>query len=99
GVSMTDTTAKWQPELLRVKPTKLIVSWLLTAGALAVTAAILPGVHIADAGGALVVALVVAGLNAVIPPLFAALRLPLTLVFGFLLALVLSALILQVAAD
>jgi uncharacterized membrane protein YvlD (DUF360 family) len=96
---MTDTTAKWQPELLRVKPTKLIVSWLLTAGALAVTAAILPGVHIADAGGALVVALVVAGLNAVIPPLFAALRLPLTLVFGFLLALVLSALILQVAAD
>ena len=89
----------WQPERLRVKPLRLIVSWVLTAIAVGVTAAILPGVDVADAGGAFLVALVVAALNAVLPPLLAALRLPLTLVFGFLLALVVSALLLQFAAD
>jgi uncharacterized membrane protein YvlD (DUF360 family) len=89
----------WRPERLQLKPVRLVVSLVLSAIALWLTAAILPGVDIADAGGALLVALVVAALNAVLPPLFAALRLPLTLVFGFLLALVLSALILQFAAD
>jgi len=89
----------WQPERLRVKPLRLIVSWVLTAIAVGVTAAILPGVDVADAGGAFLVALVVAALNAVLPPLLAALRLPLTLVLGFLLALVLSALLLQFADD
>jgi uncharacterized membrane protein YvlD (DUF360 family) len=89
----------WQPERLRIKPLQLLVRWVLTATALWVAAAILPGVDIADAGGALVVAVVVAALNAIVPPLFAAIRLPLTLLFGFLLALVLSALILQFASD
>ncbi|MGZ3664225.1 MAG: phage holin family protein [Ktedonobacterales bacterium] len=92
-------TPTWKPEPLRFKPLQFIVSWLLAAAALGVTAAILPGVHISDAGGALLVALVVAALNAVLPPVFAALRLPFTLVFGFLLALVLSALLLQFAAN
>jgi len=89
----------WQPEKLRIKPLRLLVSWVLTALALGVAAAILPGVDIADASGAFVVAVVVAALNAIVPPLFAAIRLPLTLLFGFLLALVLSALILNVASD
>ena len=75
------------------------MSWVLSAAALGLTAAILPGVDIADWGGAFVVAIVVAALNAVIPPLFAAVRLPLTLVFGFLISLVLSALVLRFAAD
>jgi uncharacterized membrane protein YvlD (DUF360 family) len=95
---MENETA-WQPELLRIKPLQLIVRWILTALALGVAAAILPGVDIADASGAFVVAVVVAALNAIVPPLFAAIRLPLTLLFGFLLALVLSALILQFASD
>jgi uncharacterized membrane protein YvlD (DUF360 family) len=89
----------WKPERIRLRPIRLIISWVLTAAALAVTALILPGVDVADAGGALLVAVVIAALNAVLPPLFAALRLPLTLVFGFLLALVLSALILEFASD
>jgi uncharacterized membrane protein YvlD (DUF360 family) len=89
----------WQPERLRFRPLQLIVSWILTALALGLTALILPGVDISDWSGAFVVAAVIAALNAVLPPLFAALRLPLTLVFGFLLALVLSALILRFAAD
>jgi uncharacterized membrane protein YvlD (DUF360 family) len=87
----------WRPEQIRIRLLPLLVSWALTAAALGVAAAILPGVDVTNAGGALLVAVVVGALNAVVPPLFAALRLPLTLVFGFLLALVLSAVILQVA--
>jgi uncharacterized membrane protein YvlD (DUF360 family) len=89
----------WQPQQIRIRLLPLLVSWVLTAVALGVAAAILPGVDVTNAGGALLVAFVVGALNAVVPPLFAALRLPLTLVFGFLLALILSAVILQVADD
>jgi uncharacterized membrane protein YvlD (DUF360 family) len=78
---------------------QLIISWILAALALYLTAAILPGVDIADWGGAFVVAAAVAALNAVIPPIFAALRLPLTLAFGFLISLVLSAAVLRWSAD
>ena len=49
--------------------------------------------------GALLVAAIVAALNAVIPPVLAALRLPLTLVLGFLLVLIADALILLLAAE
>ncbi len=59
----------------------------------------LPGVDIGTFWGALVVAAIVAALNAVIPPVLAALRLPLTLVLGFLLVLIADALILQIAAE
>jgi uncharacterized membrane protein YvlD (DUF360 family) len=89
----------WKPEQLRLRPLQLIVSWILTAAALLLTAGILPGVDIADVGGAFFVAIVIAALNAVVPPLVASLRLPFTLVVGFLLSLVLSALILWFAAD
>ena len=72
----------------------LIVAWLATGVALMVAAWLLPGVDIRSFWGALVVAAIVAALNAVIPPVLAALRLPLTLVLGFLLVLVADALIL-----
>jgi uncharacterized membrane protein YvlD (DUF360 family) len=91
------SAAAWRPEQVRIKPLRLIVSWVLAAAAVLIAAAILPGVHVADWGAAFLVALVVAALNAVLPPLIAALRLPLTLVLGFLLALVLSAFLLQAA--
>jgi uncharacterized membrane protein YvlD (DUF360 family) len=55
--------------------------------------------HIDDFGGALLIAVIVAALNAVIPPVLAALRLPATLVLGFLLVLIADAAILLVAAD
>ena len=93
GQSMT-----WQPERPRWRLFPLVVSWLGTGVALMVAAAVLPGVDIASFWGALVVAVIVAALNAVIPPLLAALRLPLTLVLGFLLVLIADALILQLAA-
>jgi uncharacterized membrane protein YvlD (DUF360 family) len=89
----------WKPERIRVRPLRLIISWVLAAAAVGITAWILPGVHISDAGGAFLAALFVAALNAVVPPIFAALRLPFTLVLGFLLALVLTAFLLRVASD
>ena len=89
----------WQPEPPRWRLFPLLVSWFATGVALMVAAAILPGVHIDSFWGALVVAVIVAGLNAVIPPVLAALRLPLTLVLGFLLVLIADAVILLVAAD
>ena len=64
-----------------------------------VAAGLLPGVSIESFWGALLVAAVVAALNAVIPPVLAALRLPLTFVLGFLLVLVADAFILRIADD
>ena len=89
----------WQPDRPSVKLFPLIVSWFATGVALMVASWALPGVDIGSFWGALVVAAVVALLNAVIPPVLAALRLPLTLVLGFLLVLIADALILQIAAE
>jgi uncharacterized membrane protein YvlD (DUF360 family) len=91
-------SSDWQPERPRLRLFPLIVSWVATGVALMVAAWILPGVDIKSFGAALVVAVIVAALNAVIPPVLAALRLPLTLVFGFLLVLIADAIILQVAS-
>ena len=76
----------------------LVVSWLVMGVALMVAAGLLPGVSVESFWGALLVAAIVAALNAVVPPVLAALRLPLTLVVGFLLVLLADAAIL-LAAD
>ena len=89
----------WQPELPRLRPLRLIVSWFISALALLVAAAIVPHVDIPSFWGAIVVAAVVAVVNAVLPPIVAALRLPLQLVTGFLLVLVIDALALLIAAN
>jgi uncharacterized membrane protein YvlD (DUF360 family) len=89
----------WQPERLRFKWYRLLLSWALTATALWIAAAILPGVHIAGFWGALAVAAVVAVLNAVLPPILAALRLPFMVALGFILVLALNAFVLKLASD
>ena len=89
----------WQPERPRFKPLRLLLSWALTAVSLWVAAAILPGVDIEGAAGAFGVAAVVAVLNALLPPLVAALRLPFMLALGFLLVLAVNALVLKLASD
>jgi len=88
-------STSWQPERPRLRLFPLLASWIATGVALMVAAWALPGVDIKSFGGALVVAVIVAALNAVIPPVLAALRLPLTLVLGFLLVLIADALILK----
>ena len=89
----------WQPERPRLKPLRLLLSWTLTALSLWVAALILPGIDIEGTGGAFAVAGVVAVLNALLPPLLAALRLPFMLVLGFVLVLALNAFALQLASD
>jgi uncharacterized membrane protein YvlD (DUF360 family) len=89
---------EWRPERPTWRLFPLVVSWLATGVALMVASWALPGVDVKSFWGALLVAAIVAALNAVIPPVLAALRLPLTLVLGFLLVLIADALMLQLAA-
>jgi uncharacterized membrane protein YvlD (DUF360 family) len=89
----------WQPERLRFRPIRLVLSWLLTGLGLWFAALLLPGVAIENHGAALAMAAAIAVLNALIPPVIAALRLPFMLGIGFILVLVLNALLLQVGSD
>ncbi len=89
----------WQPDRPKFRPLRLLLSWFVTAVALFVAAGILPGVHVDGFWGALLVAAVVAALNALLPPVVAALRLPFMLALGFLLVLALNAFVLKLASD
>jgi uncharacterized membrane protein YvlD (DUF360 family) len=82
----------------KIKPLRLLVSWLVAAAALFVAAWIVPHVEVKTFLGAVVVSLVIAVLNALVPPVVAAIKLPLTLVLGFLIVLVLDALMLLAAS-
>ena len=94
----SDTTA-WHPERPRIRPLRTIVNWVITAVALLVAASLVPEVNVNGLGSALLVALFVAALNAVLPPVIAALKLPFTLVTTFLLILVVDAAILLAASS
>ncbi|MGH3041028.1 MAG: phage holin family protein, partial [Gaiellaceae bacterium] len=87
----------WQPQAPKLRVGRLIVSWVVSAVALVAAAYIVPGASVEGFWGALLVAAVVAVLNAVLPPLIAALRLPFTLALGFLLVLCVNAGILLLA--
>jgi uncharacterized membrane protein YvlD (DUF360 family) len=97
---MTERTSRplaWQPQAPKLRIAPLLVSWLVSALALLAAAYIVPGASVEGFWGALLVAAVVAVLNALLPPLVAALRLPFTLVLGFLLVLCVNAGILLLA--
>jgi uncharacterized membrane protein YvlD (DUF360 family) len=91
-------TPKWSPSRPRLRPFRLLLAWVASAGALLVAAWIVPGAEVNHFGGALAAAAVIAVLNAILPPIVAALRLPLMLLVGLVLILVLDALML-LAAD
>jgi len=88
-----------QPERPRIHVVRVLVTWLLSGAALLVAAAIVPGASVSDYRAAIVVAAIIAVLNAILPPLIAALRLPYMLLVGFLLVLALEALMLLWADD
>jgi len=88
-----------EPERPRIRPVRLLVAWLISGAALLLAAAIVPGVSVNGWSGALVAAALIAILNAILPPVIAALRLPYTLVLGFLLVLFLNAAMLKLASD
>ena len=89
----------WRPERPRLRPTRLVVEWVLGALTLMAAAAVLPGVHINGFWGALLAAALIAVLNALLPPLIAAVRLPYAVGLTFVLILVLDALLLELASE
>jgi uncharacterized membrane protein YvlD (DUF360 family) len=89
----------WQPEVPRLRVTRLVVAWVVNAAAVGAAAWILPGMALEESGAAFLVAALVAILNAIVPPVLAALRLPFMVAFGFILLLLADALVLRLAAD
>ncbi len=80
-----------------LRPTRLLLSLLVTAASVFVAAAILPGFDVGSFWAALLAALVIGLLSAVLGPLVAGLQLPFTLATSFLLVLALDAAILLLA--
>ncbi len=89
----------WAPGRPKIRPRRLLLQWVTSALALYIAAILVPGVKIEGFVGAFVAAALIAVLNAVLPPLIAALRLPYMLAVGFLLVLLLDAWMVLVAAD
>jgi len=87
----------WHAEQPRIRAPHLVLQWIVSAIALLVATWIVPGADVRNFWSALFAAAVIAILNAILPPLVAALRLPFTLITGFLAVLVLDALMLMAA--
>jgi uncharacterized membrane protein YvlD (DUF360 family) len=90
---------RWRAERVRIHPVRLVLAWLASALALLLAAWIVPGITIKSFLGAVAVAAIVAVLNALLPPVIAAVRMPYTVALGFLLVLVLDAAMLLLAAE
>ena len=88
----------WTPERPRFRPLRLLLAWLVAAPSILFAAWIVPDVSVSGLAPALGVAALVAVWNAILPPIIAALRLPFTILFGFLLVLVADAAALMVAS-
>jgi uncharacterized membrane protein YvlD (DUF360 family) len=70
---------------------RLILTWIVSGVALLVAAAVVPGASVNNFGTALVAAAAIGVLNAVLPPVVAAVRLPFMALLGFLIVLALDA--------
>ena len=90
---------RWKAARPRFGPRRLVLALLVGAVAVGVSGLILPGVHLKTFLGALEAAALIAVLNAVLPPLVAALRLPLMLIIGFFAVLIVDALILLLVSQ
>ena len=82
----------------RLDPVRLAVAWLVSGAGVLAAAAVLPGVSVPGFWGALLVAALVAIMNAILPPIIAALRLPFMLGLGFIIVLLVDAWMLKTAS-
>jgi uncharacterized membrane protein YvlD (DUF360 family) len=89
----------WQPDKPRFSILRLAVAWIVAAAAVAISVWIAPGASMESTGAAFLVAALIGVINAVLPPVLAALRLPFMLVTGFLLVLAADALALLIAGE
>jgi uncharacterized membrane protein YvlD (DUF360 family) len=94
---MSPTT--WDPATPRLNPGRLLLGWIVSAASIWVAAWLLGGVALESTGAAFVTAALIALLNAIVPPVLAALKLPFMLAIGFVLVLLADALLLRAAAD
>jgi putative membrane protein len=78
---------------------KLIVRWLLLAGALLLVAYLYPGVTVGSFGAAMIAAFVLGLLNTIVRPLLVLLTLPVTLITLGLFLFVINALMFWAAAS
>jgi uncharacterized membrane protein YvlD (DUF360 family) len=81
----------WTPERPRYRAGQLLVGWFVGAVALLVATKLVPGASDSSFRAALATAAALAVLNALLPPLVAALRLPFTALLGFFLVLFVDA--------
>jgi len=88
----------WRPQAPRYNVFHVLISWLVAGVSVFVAAAIVPHVSVGGFSDALAAAVLIAALNAVLPPIIAAVRLPFTLALGFVLVLVLDAVMLLLAS-
>jgi uncharacterized membrane protein YvlD (DUF360 family) len=81
----------------RIHFLRLLLAWSVSALALLIAAWAVPGATVSNFRSALIAAAVIAVLNAVLPPLVAAVRIPFVALLGFLVVLVLDAVMLLIA--
>ncbi|HEX4734072.1 MAG TPA: phage holin family protein [Thermoleophilaceae bacterium] len=99
GETAYGVTAHWQPAKPKLRPLRLVVAWIVGAAAVGIAAWLVEGVALSDPAGAFIAAFLIAVLNALIPPVIAALRMPLALLSGFIAVLIADAAVLRIAAD
>ncbi len=87
AVSNGHGQTRFKPESLRFSVVHLLVSWLIAAASVFFAAAVLPGTTTGSFGDAVIAAALIAVLNAILPPIVAALPLPFMVALGFILIL------------
>ena len=98
-VASAPCAAPWQPERPRLRVRSLLAAWLVVRARPAARRRRRARGRHPRVRRRVLVAAVVAVLNAMLPPVVAALRLPFTVAIGFVLVLALDAAILLLAAD
>jgi uncharacterized membrane protein YvlD (DUF360 family) len=81
----------WSPQRPRYRLPQVALSWLLAAISLLVATKLVPGASDSMLGAALILAALLGVLNAILPPIVAAIRLPFTALLGFFAVLALDA--------
>ena len=89
----------WVVQRPRPRVRSVLVGWTLAVAGLLAAALVLPGLRVEGVLGAFGIVAVVGVVNALIVPTIARIRLPFTILSGFLLVLVLDAAVLWFAAD
>ena len=90
---------KWEPDRPRIRPLHTLLGWAVSAASIWAAAGLLPGFELHQTGAAFAAAAAIAVLNAIVPPVLAALRLPFMVGIGFLLVLFADAFLLMLASD